>query len=120
MALGGFTLGADFEFSGLEGVLDQMTAFERRVIDAADEAVDEAARDGADLVAANAPVDTGRLRATATHTKRGWAFALIEVGEGVAHTRPQEARTKFFNRSIAVVQQGLAERVVNKIKEQAF
>ena len=111
---------ADFELSGLEGVLDQMTAFERRALAAADEAVQEMASEGADLVRAAAPVDTGRLRASVTHTKRGWAFAIVEAGEGIPYTRPQEARTKFFNRSISVVQVGLAERVVNKIQEQAF
>ena len=109
-----------FSFTGLEAVLDQMTAFERRVIDAADEAVVEAASEGADLVRAAAPVDTGRLRASVTHTHHGWGLAVIEAGEGIPYTRPQEARTKFFNRSISVVQVGLAERLVNKIKEQAF
>ena len=113
-------MAADFEFTGLDAVLDKMTAFERRVIVAADAAVFEVAVEMAGLVKANAPVDTGRLRASVTHTKRGWAFALIEAGEGIPYTRPQEARTKFFNRSIAVGQQGLAERVVQKIKEQAF
>ena len=111
---------ADFELIGLGAVLDKLTSFERRVLDAADEAVQEAALEGADRVRDAAPVDTGALRATVRHTKRGWGFALIEAGEGVAYTRPQEARTKFFNRSIAVVQQGLAARVVQKIQEQAF
>ena len=111
-----------FEFSGLsfDQLADQLTDFERRVLDAADEAVEEAASEGADLVRAAAPVDTGRLRASVTHTKHGWGLAVIEAGEGVAYTRPQEARTKFFNRSISVVQVGLAERVVEKIKREAF
>ena len=111
---------ADFELIGLDAVLDKMTAFERRVIDAADEAVFEVAVEMVGLVKANAPVDTGRLRASVTHTKRGWAFALVEAGAGIDHAKPQEARTKFFNRSISVGQQGLAERVVQKIQEQAF
>ena len=111
---------ADFEFTGLDGVLNQMTAFERRVLDAANESVFEVAVEMVGLVREAAPVDTGRLRASVTYTKRGWAFTLVEAGAGVDHAKPQEARTKFFNRSIAVAQQGLAERVVQKIKEQAF
>ena len=109
-----------FEFTGLDAVLAKMTDFERRVLDAADEAVVEAGEEGAAAVEANAPVDTGRLRASVRHTKRGWAFALVEAGEGVPYIRAQEARLKFFNRSIAVVQQGLAARVVEKIKREAF
>ena len=113
-------MAGDFELIGLGAVLDKLTSFERRVLDAADEAVQEAALEGADRVRDAAPVDTGALRASVRHTKRGWAFAVVEAGEGVDHAKPQEARTKFFNRSIAVVQQGLAERVVQKIQEQAF
>ena len=112
--------GSDFSFDGLDGVLGKLTAFERRVLDAADEAVFEVAVEMTGLVREAAPVDTGRLRASVRHSKRGWAFALVEAGDGIAYTRPQEARTKFFNRSISVGQQGLAARVVQKIQEQAF
>ena len=55
---------ADFEFSGLNSVLANMQTWGDRVIDAADAAIVEAAAEGADLVQANAPVLTGRLRAS--------------------------------------------------------
>ena len=112
--------GSDFSFDGLAGVIARMTAFERRVLDAADEAVLEVAAEMTGLVREAAPVDIGRLRASVRHSKRGWAFALVEAGAGIDHAKPQEARTKFFNRSISVGQQGLAARVVQKIQEKAF
>ena len=58
-------MGADFESSGLDGVLaNRMQAWGDRVIDAADDAVAEAAAEGAADVESNAPVLTGALRAS--------------------------------------------------------
>lgn len=79
---------------------------EERILEAADAAIVEAASDAADLVEANAPELTGRLRGSVRHDHRGWALAVIEVGEGVPYTRAQESRTAFFNRSVNVIWDG--------------
>ena len=109
-----------FEFSGLDGVLQRLQQFGDAAIEAADEAVAEAAVEGAGHVRSAAPVDTGRLRASVTHTHHGWGLATIEAGEGVPYMRAQEARLKFFNRSISEVQTGLLERVSSAIQAKAF
>ena len=85
---------------------------------AADDAIVEAASDGADEVERNAPVRTGALRSSVTHSRLGWALAVIEAGGPSApHVRPVESRIAWFNRSVAVVQDELLERVGNAIQE---
>ena len=106
-----------FEFSGLAGVLANMEAWGDRVIDAADDAIVEAAAEGAGDVASNAPVLTGALRASVTHTHLKWGLAVVEVGEGIPYVKPQEARTRFFRNSIEPIQAGLLERVHRKMRE---
>ena len=110
-------MAADFEFSGLDGVLANMQAWGDRVIAAADDAIVEAAAEGADLVQANAPVLTGRLRASVTHDHLKWGLAVVTVGEDVPYVKPQEVRTRFFRDSITVIQSGLLERVHRKMRE---
>ena len=113
-------MAADFEFSGLAGVLANMEAWGDRVVDAADEAVDEAGSQGASLVEAAAPVLTGKLRASVEHDHVAWGISVVSVGGGIPYTRPQEARTKFFNRSISGIQVGLLDRVYDTIIKRAF
>ena len=121
MRVGGFYLaGVEFTFEGLGSVINNLEAWGDRVVAAADDAIVEAAAEGASLVEANAPVLTGRLRASVTHDHLKWGLAVIAVGGGIPHTRPQEARTKFFNRSISVVQVGLLDRVADTIRKRAF
>ena len=110
-------MGADFEFSGLDGVLANMQTWGDRVIAAADDAIVEAAAEGADLVQANAPVLTGALRASVTHDHLKWGLAVVTVGEDVPYVKPQEARTRFFRDSITVIHAGLLERVHRKMRE---
>ena len=114
-------MGVEFTFTGFDAVLRRLQQFDGDVVDAADEAVAEASQEAADLVRAAAPEDTGRLRASVTHTHHGWGIASVQVGGAAAtHARPVEARLKFFNRSISVVQVGLLDRVADKIIEAAF
>ena len=110
-------MGADFEFSGLDGVLANMETWGDRVIGAADDAIVEASVEGADLVQSNAPVLTGRLRASVQHAHLRWGLAVVSVGEDVPYVKPQEARTRFFRDSITVIQSGLLERVHRKMRE---
>ena len=91
----------EFELSNLDGVLDRLQRFGQDVVDAADAAIAEAASEGASLVEANAPVLTGKLRASVTHTHVGWGIAVIAVGENIPYTRPQEARSKFLTEASA-------------------
>lgn len=111
---------ADFELQGLDQVLSNFEAWGDRVVDAADQAIDEAGAEGAAAVEANAPVLTGRLRASVEHTHVGWGISVVSVGEGIPYTRPQEARTKFFNRAISTIQVGLLDRVADTIIKRAF
>ena len=76
-------MAADFEFSGLAGVLANMEAWGDRVVDAADEAVDEAGSQGASLVEAAAPVLTGKLRASVEHDHVAWGISVVSVGGGI-------------------------------------
>lgn len=109
-----------FTVEGLEDVIGRLSAWGDRVVDAADQAVDEAGAEGASLVEANAPVLTGKLRASVTHDHAAWGISIIAVGGGIPYTRPQEARTKFFNRAISTVQVGLLDRVAEHIVRKAF
>ena len=111
---------ADFEFQGLGTVLANLQSWGDGVVAAADEAVVEAGAEGAAAVEANAPVLTGRLRASVEHTHVGWGISVVAVGEGIPYTRPQEARTKFFNRAISTIQVGLLDRVADTIIKRAF
>ena len=113
--------GADFELQGLDDVLTNLQRWGDRVVDAADQAIDEAASDGAALVRENAPVDTGALRGSVTHDHLGWGVAVVEAGGPAApHVRPQEKRTAFFNRSMHVIDDGLLDRVATSIARRAF
>ena len=108
---------ADFELTGLAEVLSRLETWGDRVIAAADDAIVEAASEGAGDVASNAPVLTGALRASVTHTHLKWGLAVVEVGEGIPYVKPQEARTRFFRNSIEPIQAGLLERVHRKMRE---
>ena len=108
---------ADFSFDGLAGVLANMETWGDRVIAAADDAIVEAAAEGAADVESNAPVLTGALRASVTHDHLKWGLAVVTVGEGIPYVKPQEARTRFFRNSIEPIQTGLLERVHRKMLE---
>ena len=110
----------DFSFDGLDAVLARMEQFGEDVVEAADEAVQSAAGEGADAVSANVPVRTGDLQRTVQHNNRGWAIATIEVGAGLPYVRPVEKRTAFFNRSVQPILDGLLERVSSAIQAKAF
>ena len=85
-------------------------------VDAADDAVQTAGADAADLVQENAPLLTGRLRGSVTHDHLTWGLVVIEVGQGVPYTRPQESKTAFFNRSINQVEGELLQRVGDAVE----
>ena len=77
---------AEFELQGLDGVLSRFETWGHRVIAATDEAIVEAAAEGADLVQSNAPVLTGALRASVTHDHLRWGLALFRrVGTRKGH-----------------------------------
>ena len=110
-------MAADFEFSGLDGVLQRMQAWGDRVIAAADDAIVEAAAEGAASVESNAPVLTGALRASVTHDHLKWGLAVVTVGEGLDYGKTQELRTRFFRNSIEPIQEDLLKRVHRKMLE---
>ena len=110
-------MGADFSFTGLDGVLANLQAWGDRVVDAADEAVDEAAAEGAADVQSNAPVLTGALRASVTHDHLKWGLAVVSVGEGLDYAKTQEKRTLFFRSAIKPIQEDLLARVHRKMLE---
>ena len=109
--------GSDFELSGLDGVLANLETWGDRVVAAADDAVVEAAAEGAADVESNAPVLTGRLRASVTHDHLKWGLSVVSVGEGLDYGKTQEKRTRFFRNSIEPIQAGLLERVQRKMRE---
>ena len=117
---GRFHLAADFSFDGLAGVLARLERFGDVAIAAADEAVQEAALEGAGAVSANVPVLTGALRATIRHEHLKWGLAVISAGEGVDYAKAVESRRAFFNRSVKPIQLGLLERVSDAIQKAAF
>ena len=107
---------ADFQLSGLDGVLANLQTWGDRVIAAADDAIVEAAAEGAADVQSSAPVLTGALRASVTHDHLKWGLAVVTVGEGIPYVKPQEKRTRFFRNSIEPIQTGLLERVHRKMR----
>ena len=82
---------ADFEFSGLEGVLQRLQEWGDDALAAADGAVETAAADAASGARAAVPVRTGNLQRSITSQRLAWGLAVVEAGEGVAYVRPIES-----------------------------
>ena len=106
----------EFELEGMGDMLARLEQWAEGASDAADEAIQTAGADAADLVQENAPVLTGRLRGSVTHDRVKWGLVVVEVGQGIPYTRPQESRTTFFNRSINQVEDELLERVASAVE----
>ena len=109
--------GVEFELTGLSEVLSRFETWGHRVTAAADDAIVEAAEEGASLVESNAPVLTGALRASVTHDHLRWGLAVVTVGEGLAYVKPVEKRTRFFRDSIDPILNTLLERLARKMAE---
>ena len=101
---------------GFGDLARELEGVEDFILDAADEAIQEAASDAADLARAAVPVDTGDLRGSIESHRGGWGEAFVQAGGSSApHVRPVEARTGFFNRAVDEVEADLRERVVTRI-----
>ena len=111
---------ADFSFDGLDGVLQRMQEWGDDVVNAADEAVEEAASDAADMARAAVPVRSGDLQRSITSERVSWGLAKVEAGSGAPYARIVDKRTGFFTVPVDQVQQELRDRVAAAIVGAAF
>ena len=90
---------------------------EYRILEAADDAIQEAATDAANLARADVPVDTGDLFGSIESSRGGWGEAFVQAGGPSApHVRPVESRTGFFNHAVDTIEADLRERIVARVK----
>ena len=93
-----------------------LEGIEEKFLEAADEAVQEAATDAANLARADVPVDTGDLFGSIESSRGGWGEAFVQAGGSSApHVRPVELRTGFFNHAVDTIEADLRERIVHRI-----
>ena len=111
---------ADFEFSGLDQVVQRLQAWGDDALAAADDAVEQAAADAAESARATVRVRTGDLQRSIESERVSWGLAKVEVGEGAPYARVVNARTGFFSRAVDTVQQELRSRVSVAIGKAVF
>ena len=87
---------ADFEFQGLDQVLSNLERWGEGALDAADEAVETAAADAADLARDRVPVRSGDLQRSIASERVSWGFSKVEVGAGAPYARVVNAGTGFL------------------------
>ena len=111
----------EFELTNFDNVINRLEAWGENVVDAVNEAVEEAIDVAHSSVQSNVPIRSGDLKETIQKTKVGWAFGVISVGgDGAPHARPVEAKESFFNRSIGPVQESLSDRIYDHVVRKAF
>ena len=113
-------MATEFEFSGLDGVLQRIQAWGDDALAAADDAVEQAASDAAESARAAVPVRSGDLQRSIESERVSWGFAKVEVGESAPYARVVDARTGFFSRPVDTVQQELRTRVSAAIGKAVF
>ena len=101
---------------GFDDLARELEGVEDYILEAADEAIQEAASDAADLARADVPVDTGDLLGSIESHRGRWGEAFVYAGGSSApYVRPVESRTGFFNRAVDEVEADLRERIVNRL-----
>ena len=113
-------MAADFEFSGLDGVLQRLQEWGDGALAAADGAVETAAADAADMARAAVPVRSGDLQRSIESERVSWGLAKVEAGSGAPYAAIVNARTGFFSRPVDTVQQELRGRVSTAIGKAVF
>ena len=110
----------EIEGSGFQGLADRLSAWGDGALQAADDAVEQAAADAADLARDRVPVSSGDLQRSITSQRVSWGLAKVEAGEGLSYARTAEKYSGFFNRSVDQVQQELRDRVSAAIGKAVF
>ena len=110
----------EFELTGLSDVIDRLEAWGDGALDAADQAVEQAAADAADMARDRVPVRSGDLQRSITSQRVSWGLATIEAGEGLNYARVVEARSGYFNKAVDQVQRELRGRVSAAIGKAVF
>ena len=99
-------------------LLTRIEAWGGAALDAADDAIERAAADSADIARATVPVDTGDLQGTIASRRIEPFLSVVEAGGPAApHVRPVEKRTGFFNRAVDQVEEDLRDRVAGAIQK---
>ena len=110
-----------FELEGMDEFVSRLESWGADALDAADEAVTQAASDAADLARDAVRVRTGDLQRSIQSERVEWGLAVVEAGGPSApHVRPVEKHSAFFNRSVDTIEQELRGRVAGAIIEAAF